>query len=64
MHLQLGYSPEFFVFLITGTQLNRAIIQTHIIIIDTDDFFRNFFNLIENEWQTVKYLSKLKTCIK
>ena len=64
MHRQLGYSPEFLVFSIPGVQLNRAIIQTHIIIIITDDFFLSFLNLIENEWQTAKYLSKLKTCIK
>ena len=64
LHLQLGHSPEFFVFLITEIQLKRAIIQTHIIIINTDDFFLSFLNLIENEWQTAKYLSKLKTCVK
>ena len=62
MHLQLGYSPEFFVFIITGIQLIKAIIQTHIIITITDDFFLNFLNLIESEWQTAMYLSKLITC--
>ena len=62
MHLQLGRTPELFVFLITVIQLNKAIIQTHNIITTTDDFFLNFFSLIENEWQTAMYLSKLMTC--
>ena len=49
LHLQLGRTPELLVFLITGIQLNKSIIQTQSIITITDDFFLNFFSLIENE---------------
>ena len=49
LHLQLGRTPELFVFFITGIQLNKENIQTNIIITVTDDFSLNFFNLIEDD---------------